>query len=270
MSRPFSLPAPALAVVSMAWLLPISPAAAAPGGASEPIAARVARGEGFLTNLFDPGLNLLPEYAGSRVYWLFHDNYLAAKVLARRHPTLAARIGSALQQHGVTNSGKIEILFNEARTPLPFRRYVLTNVAVLGDRTLRTEVVVGAPLPGWEEYADLLLLAAIARADADPAGARRAFDDATRLWDGRGFADRVTRHNGLYATYKLALYLIAADRLKRRAEGRERVLQRLVAMQSASGGWITDYDRDGGPKGLANVETTCLAILALRSVQLEE
>ena len=37
-------------------------------------------------------------------------------------------------------------------------------------------------------------------------------------------------------------------------------------MQSAEGGWKTDY-KDGKPVGLANVETTCLSLLALQTLQ---
>jgi hypothetical protein len=35
-------------------------------------------------------------------------------------------------------------------------------------------------------------------------------------------------------------------------------------LQSPAGGWITDYDREGKARGLANVETTCLVLMALR------
>src|SRR5438876_1816283 len=43
--------------------------AAMPAGGD--IAQRIQRGESFLTNLFDTRLQLLPEYPGSRTYWLF-------------------------------------------------------------------------------------------------------------------------------------------------------------------------------------------------------
>ena len=75
-----------------------------------------------------------------------------------------------------------------------------------------------------------------------------------------------SRHSGIYATYKLALYLIAADRLKIPAPHREEVIARLLAMQSSDGGWKTDY-KDGKPVGLANVETTCLSLLALQTLR---
>jgi hypothetical protein len=57
----------------------------------------VARGERFLAGLIDPQLALLPEYAGAKTYWLYHDNYLAAKVLRRSKPEIAGRIERAIR-----------------------------------------------------------------------------------------------------------------------------------------------------------------------------
>jgi hypothetical protein len=206
---------------------------------------------------------LLPEYRGARVYWLYHDNYLAAKVLAGSHPELSAKIRKAIRAAGVTESGKIEIRFGEARRPLPFRRYRLDQVRTVGDKVLKTEVVTDQEFRGWQEYADLLLLAAIACAGDDPAQARRHWATALRTWDGEGFQDRATRKGGRYATYKLALASLAADRLGRRGELPPGVVQRLLALQGPGGGWVTDYTAGGRPVGRANVETTCLAVLAL-------
>src|SRR5437667_12601048 len=106
--------------------------------AADDIAQRIQHAESFLTNLFDAQLQLLPEHPGSSTYWLFHDNYLAAHLLEKTHPDLTRRIRSSLAQFGVTNSGKIEIVFGEARQPLPFRTYVLTNVALIAGKTIRT------------------------------------------------------------------------------------------------------------------------------------
>src|SRR5882724_4821947 len=233
---------------------------------SEEISERIQRGESFLTNLFDARLQLLPEYAGSSTYWLFHDNYLAAHLLSRTRPDLSRRIRSTLAQFGVTNSGKIEIVFGEAREPLPFRTYLLTNVSVVEGKTIRTELVTTNILSGWNEYADLLLLASLAQARSAPADARKNFEKAVAMWDGQGLMDAATKHSGgIYATYKLALYLIAAKRLNISAPHRDEVMARLLAMQSADGGWTTDY-KDGRSVGLANVETTCLSLLALRTL----
>jgi hypothetical protein len=243
-------------------MMSISRCAAA---AREAIAQSIRRGESFLTNLFDVKLGLLPEYRSSHTYWLFHDNYLAAHLLADSRPDLSRRIRSALTRFGITNSGKIEILFGEAPAPLPFKAYRLTNVTVFDGKTIRTELVTTNLLEGWAQYADLLLLASIAQASSKTAEARRHFDAAVALWDGAGFKDRAAEHNGVYATYKLALYLIATDRLHVSAPHREEVIRRLMSMQSTEGGWITDY-KDDKPVGLANVETTCLSLLALKTL----
>src|SRR5262245_51613806 len=128
------------------------------------ISQRIQRGERSLTNLFDTRLQLLPEYRGRRTYWLFHDNYLAAHLLAGTRPDLSRQIRSSPKTFGVTKSGRIEIVFDEAGESLPFRTYVLTNVASVDGKTIRTEHVTTNILSGWDEYADLLLLASLARA----------------------------------------------------------------------------------------------------------
>ncbi|PYJ07944.1 MAG: hypothetical protein DME25_02670 [Verrucomicrobia bacterium] len=240
-------------------------AGSASAAAGEPT-QQIQRGESFLTNLFDASLHLLPEYPGCSTYWLFHDNYLAAHLLEKTRPDLSRRIRATLARFGVTNSGKIEIVFGEAQQPLPFRTYVLTNVAVLEGKTVRTELVTTNILSGWDEYADLLLLASLVEAGSAPAKARKEFDRAVAMWDGEGFMDRATKATGVYAAYKLALYLIAADRLHVWAPPRDEAIARLLAMQSPEGGFKTDY-KAGKPLGAANVETTCLSLLALRTLR---
>src|SRR5262249_10333973 len=116
----------------------------------------------------------------------------------------------------------------------------------------------------WEQYADLRFLAALAA--SDQAQAKANLDAGFETWDGIGFKDRVVEVHKQYATYKLALALLAARKLDQKPKALEAVLDRLMKLQSKSGGWITDYDTDGKPRGLANVETTSLAILAIESV----
>ena len=43
----------------------------------------------------------------------------------------------------------------------------------------------------------------------------------------------------------------------------ESIVNRLLSMHRADGGFVTDYDARGRPVGQANVETTSLAVLAL-------
>jgi hypothetical protein len=222
-------------------------------------------GERFLTNMVQPKLNLLPEYAGAKVAWLYHDNYLAAKLLARSHPELTVKIQAAIRSYGITNSGKIEILFDETPRPLPFHIPELVTIATNHGFHVRTEILTPRLQIGWQEYADLLLLAAWALRDSDPAQARLHYQSALAMWDGCGLVDRATRHARRYAVYKLALALLVARELKADLPMRKAMLDRLLSLQAPSGGWITDYDATGKPLGLANVETTCLALLALRA-----
>jgi hypothetical protein len=103
-------------------------------------------------------------------------------------------------------------------------------------------------------------------AERDSVAAIRAFDKAIALWDGKGLRDRVFGVTGLYATYKLGLLLMAAKKLDRMLDFHDDVVERLLSLQDKSGGWITDYKPDGTPVGLANVETTCLALLAMKTL----
>jgi hypothetical protein len=146
------------------------------------LAGAAEEGRRFLTGLFDPDLDLLPEYRGSQVYWLYHDNYLAAKVLAWTEPDLARTIREAIRGHGIEGSGKIEILFGEVTQPLPFRHYHLREVKRLGQKIIKTEIVGDKLHEDWREYTDLLFLAAIAEADMDQAEAGRCFEAGLATW----------------------------------------------------------------------------------------
>lgn len=223
--------------------------------------ARVVRARGFLAGLIDAELALLPEFDGSTTYWLYHDNYLAAAVLKQSHPEVSSRITSAIRRCGVKESGKIEIVLGEAKAPLPFRRYELVEVKRVGTKVIKTEIVTPEPFPGWEPYADLLLLAAMA--EPDEARARAHFAAARKLWDGRGFADAVVPVAKRYATYKLALALLAARRRGFEFPEAAEVSAQLLARQHPDGGFITDFTADGKNVGFANVETTSLCVLAL-------
>jgi len=233
------------------------------GHASPSPSEAIQKARSFLASLLDSYLGLLPEYRGAKVYWLFHDNYLAAKTLSMSHPQIARTIRSAIEREGVHKSGKIELLFGEADNPLPFRQFQLIDVRRSSNKVIRTEVVTPVKLDGWAQYADLLLLACIA--ETNQPAARRHWDAAMQLWDGKGFLDAAAKHHQQYATYKLALALFAASHLSPPVKPPDGLLDKLLSLQSDSGGWITDYDAAGRKHGLANVETTCLSILGIES-----
>lgn len=233
-------------------------------------AEAVVKGRSFLVNLFEPDTGLLPEYRGASVYWLFHDNYLAAKVLKGSNPKIAAGIMAAIQREGARTSGRMGLLFGKTNA-WPFRESQLVDVRRIGSKTIRNETESDRLLAGWENYADLLLLASIAEANGGhPSEARRYWDAALRLWDGKGFLDAAAKHDGRYSTYKLGLAMLAASRLSPRGQVPHGMQEKLLTLQDKSGGWITDYDAEGNKIGLANVETTCLAILGIEAVNARE
>jgi hypothetical protein len=186
-------------------------------------------------------------------------------VLDCTEPDLARTIREAIGGHGIKGSGKIEILFGEATQPLPFRHYHLKEVKRFGPKVIKTEIVGDKLHEDWREYTDLLFLAAITEADTDRDEAGRCFEAGLATWDGTGFRDRVNRRGGPYATYKLALALIAAARLGRHPQVEQAIVGRLLSVQRGDGGFVTGYDARVHPIGEANVETTSLAILALDS-----
>ena len=65
------------------------------------------------------------------------------------------------------------------------------------------------------------------------------------------------------ASYKVALALLAANKLKVRTAEQNALVERLLKQKGKDGGWVTDYDERGTPQGRANVETTALAVLTL-------
>jgi hypothetical protein len=243
----------------MPWLLIFLLLLGAPLHADDQMAVR--KGRQFLLGLMNPELHLLPEFAGHNVYWLYHDNWLAAQVLAPEHPAEAAQIMAAIRGFGVGRSGKIEMLFGQGT--LPLRRHELRDVAQRGGLTIRSEFTMEAENGDFASYADLLCFAAIAEPDA--VKARAHLDAVLAMWDGTGFSDAAAKHSSLYATYKLALALRAAQRFDLTSPVLTAARAQLFKMQAESGGWITDYKPDGTPIGQANVETTSLAILALEA-----
>lgn len=258
-SVPAKIPQRIAAVILMAMFMFAPNARTSSLGPSDAIQ----KGRTFLVDLRDSDLGLLPEYRSASVYWLFHDNYLAAKVLAFSHPQIARSIMAAIHREGGDKSGKIELIFGESEKPLPFRQYRLVDVRRAANKLIRTEVATDRVLDGWEQYADLLLLACIA--EGNRAVARQHWEAAIRLWDGKGFFDAAARHDQRYSTYKLGLALLAASRLSPAGKPPQGLLDKLLTLQDDSGGWITDYDATGKRVGLANVETTCLAILGIEA-----
>ena len=108
----------------------------------------------------------------------------------------------------------------------------------------------------WQEDTELLFPAAVAEDLKDREEAMRHFEAGLATWDGTGFNAKVNRTKSPYATYKLALALIAASRWNRLTAKAVSLVNRLVAMQSEDGGIATDDNAQGRPVGQANIKTT--------------
>jgi hypothetical protein len=224
-----------------------------------------ARGRQFLADLLDKEMGMLPEFPGSKVYWLSHDNYLAIKMLEKSHPDVARTIQQAIEREGFSQSdGKTELLCGESRAVLPFRHYDLNELRREGGKIIRNELPTDRLMSGWETYADLLFIAAVAEPDA--AKANGYFEAGMKMWDGKGFVDAAYEKHQIYATYKLALAAIASRRVKPPQQVPAELGKRLLDVQGESGGWHTDYNAAGKKIGFTNVETTSLAILAVEAL----
>ena len=93
---------------------------------------------------------------------------------------------------------------------------------------------------------------------------RLAEELVTRYDPARGVLemDAADSRRKLYAVFKVALFGIMARRTQNSASLAS-VQNKLIGWQHKDGGWETDRTTDLSPQGYANLETTCLAILAL-------
>ncbi|WP_297418804.1 hypothetical protein [Thermococcus sp.] len=122
----------------------------------------------------------------------------------------------------------------------------------------------------WESYADLLVYGALDDLLKDnKSGALELYSKLLMMWDGNGFRDKA--FNGVYQTYKCALFVYLYRVLGKPDEGRNaylRCLHIISSLQARDGGIITGYRVENGriiPIGDTNTETTSMVVLALYS-----
>lgn len=226
---------------------------------------RLKRCAEFLRSLFVPEVGLVKEHPKAKVCWLANDNWLVIHALEKTDPVLAKKLLDTWKQFASPVPDRLQALLGVRFVSVPpFRAARFVDVWQTGEWQIRYEIDDGAVLNDWHEYADLLCIAAIAAAK------QRRWDDARRLvakvaamWDGVGIRDRVTLAHNHYATYKLALLLIATKAAKVTLPFAMEAERRIWQMQAGNGGITTDYDGQGNPVGTQNAETTALVMLAL-------
>jgi tetratricopeptide (TPR) repeat protein len=248
--------------------------------------ARIDKVEIFITeSLYSSSLKLCREslQVAPNRFWLVSDNLLAYYALLNRSDVaneielrlreLASKYNLPRNSDGLPISYKHEAVIGEI-VPIPFNQ----SVTYVLEKTLDYEIVVEIAnstqvMTDWQEYADLLLYAALSCYSAgDEANAREYFDRACAMWDGIGLRDKAFEANGQYEVYKLALLLFTSKRLGLSLEFEKELCKRIwLAQDKNTGGIRTHYLPGGTVIGDANCETSSLVLLAEPSeVVLEE
>jgi len=238
----------------------------------------------FYRRQFVEGMGLVKAavtaYPDNITIYVANDNVLASKALAvLGEYQLAARIQATLDKNFSRGfNGKIEILVGEDIPDTFYASYNELVKEVNGYRIVYERLNYSKPIVDWYNYADLLVYRAL---DELLSGSRleaeHLFVNLTKLWDGYGFRDKSVNETGIYAIYKLALFIYLYRAL--RAAGstiiynyRNIYKQCLEIIKRAQdpvyGGIHTDYEVRNGEilvRGDVNVETTSIVVLALYS-----
>jgi len=233
----------------------------------------------FLKNMYNSTVGLCAEAprVAPNTYWLVSDNLWAYKALENYAPEVSKTIKSKLielasaynlpkDRQGLPISFKHEAVLGDT-VPTPFN-VTVSYTLYSDDYTLKTDIANGtAVMEDWQEYADLLLYAALSKHwEGKEEEALELFNKAKNMWDGVGLNDSYATEKGYYATYKLALLLYTSKVLGQKLPFEEELIATIFKMQDQeTGGIITDYYPNGQPVEYAdvNTETTSITILAL-------
>jgi parallel beta-helix repeat protein len=254
-------------------------------------ATRVEKVVDFLIfSQFDLHLNLCrvaPEAAPNQ-YWLVSDNLWAFRALKMANESglsnaveagrVANLIESKLKEkaniHNLpTDSDGFPISFMHEAVigdSIPTPNRTCNNITLQSnDYTVRTEICNGTIMSDWQEYADRLLYMALSFYwQANDTAANYYFELAKAMWDGIGINDTVTKKDGNYTTFKLALLLFTSKILGEKLPFELELVNRIWSLQrETDGGIITNYFSNGTSYGDANTETTSLVVIAILATQ---
>ncbi len=244
----------------------------------------------LLNKQFNRSLGLCREApnVAPNTYWLVSDNLWAWKALsmaneyglsnAAEAEATAEKIKAKLAElavnyklptdsNGLPKSYAHETVIGDMAPP-PYRTE--TNRTLYnGDYVLNTTMRNGTVMPDWDQYADLLLYAALScHLQGNDSAALGYYNNATKMWNetSKGVQDKT--FSGTYDTYKLALLLYTSKVLGQSPAFLSELVDRIYAQQRESdGGIITNYLANGTLEGDANTdantETTSIIIIAL-------
>lgn len=233
----------------------------------------------FLKGTYNSTIGLCAEAptVAPNTYWLVSDNLWAYKASEKHAPEISNAIKSKLTElaetynlptdnQGLPISYKHETVIGDPLST-PFNTTV-SHTLYSNDYALKMDIANGtAVMEDWQEYADLLLYAALSKHwEEKDDEALQLFNKAKSMWDGTGINDIATRADGTYATYKLALLLYTSKVLGEELDFEDELIATIWRMQDqTTGGIITDYYPSGEPVEYAdaNTETTSITIIAL-------
>jgi len=251
--------------------LPLPAARCSARAAGDPIQ----RGVAFLKCQYNPSVGLLQE--SPTIHWnryyLANSNALAAYTLETLGvaPKLATALRNGLGRYpDHDHNGFIEVAWGETIRWPPYHHQDRL-LEQIGQACILYEAHDG---PGyfydWSAYSNLVFMAVLNEYNQGYLeSARRLFAIEMSTFDGYGFPDLAyDKRGGIYETIGPAWALYAAARLDIPPDDEQvNALRRILLEQQdpVSGGFHTHY-RPAEPR-LAdpNVETTCLALLALHA-----
>jgi hypothetical protein len=211
----------------------------------------------YLVSNYNASLRLISETTAHQKYWLYSDNYLASIVVNDRCKRTDI---SGLVSQRLSELPKYPNQYQVFSMPVAY--FNASKDYNLSDSIWTTvNNQTGTLSPG--DYADIAFLESYyyARWTSNVTGAQRLYDIGATMYNSTGFVDRP--FNGIFQTYKLALYVIVANKLNNTLP--YSVVVNLGRMQElTTGGFYTGYLADYSTAGTTtNMETTSLAIMAL-------
>jgi len=231
----------------------------------------------FLKGIYNSTIGLCTKSptAAPNTYWLVSDNLWAYKALEKHEPEISKAIKLKLIELAKTynlpvDSQELPISYKHEAVIgdtvlIPFN--ITVQYTLYSDKyTLKTEIANGtAIMEDWQEYADLLLYAALSKHwEGKDNEAAALFNKAKNMWDGVGINDKAAKADGHYATYKLGLLLYTSKVLGIKLDFETQLIATIWKLQDeTTGGIITGYKPDGTPFGDTNTETTSITIIAL-------
>jgi len=216
----------------------------------------------YLESDFNASLGLVSESPSYEHFFLNSDNYLASLVLSREcgNSGMAERINQTLAKYDAQEFPNQFMVFSCREDLNGSKDYNLSG-------NVRTTINNQSAGPLSDSYADIAFLRAYYEkmCAGSALGALTDFNAGAAEYNGIGFNDTAFREGqsqGIYQTYKLALYIYVAKLLGQKVP--LNALTSLLQMQAPDGGFYTGYYPDlTHGNTTTNTETTSLAVLAL-------